>query len=151
MFRLGVVSDSHGLLRSRVLEALEGCDRILHAGDVGEGGILETLGQIAPVEAVRGNTDYGDLGALPESLEGQAEGVRYRMIHRRQDIEADWSRDAGLIVFGHSHRPELEWRGGCVLLNPGAIGHRRFSLPLTLAMITIDGERLIPEILSIEG
>ncbi|MEM8996150.1 MAG: metallophosphoesterase family protein [Acidobacteriota bacterium] len=151
MLRLGVVSDTHGLLRPQVLERLDGCDRILHAGDVGDPGILERLRAIAPVEAVRGNVDGGELAALPATLSGQAEEITYRCVHRRSDVPADWSRTSGLVVFGHSHRPELEWRGGCLWLNPGAAGHRRFSLPLTLARVTVDGKRLIPELFSLES
>ncbi|MEM1181634.1 MAG: metallophosphoesterase family protein [Acidobacteriota bacterium] len=151
MLRLGVVSDTHGLLRPEVLERLRGCHRILHAGDVGDPRILESLGNIAPVEAVRGNVDSGPLSALPETVSGDAESLSYRMVHRREDVPAEWSRQAGLVIFGHSHRPELEWRGGCLWLNPGAAGPRRFSLPLTLARVTVDGRRLIPELLSLES
>lgn len=151
MLRLGVVSDTHGLLRPQVLERLRGCHRILHAGDVGAPEILDQLRQLAPVEVVRGNVDAGPLASLPETVSGQAEDVRYRMVHRRADVPGEWSREAGLIIFGHSHRPELEWHGGALWLNPGAAGPRRFSLPLTLAHVTVDGSRIIPEIFSLES
>ena len=72
------------------------------------------------------------------------------MTHQREHIEPAWTREAGLIVFGHSHRPELEWRGGCLLLNPGAVGPRRFKLPLTMAFVTVVDGRLVPEIVSVE-
>ncbi|MCG8458088.1 MAG: metallophosphatase family protein [Holophagales bacterium] len=151
MRRLGIVSDTHGQLRPEVSGRLRGCDRILHAGDVGDPVILDDLAEIAPVEAVRGNVDHGpSLGLLPASIEGTVEGVRYRMIHRREDAAPEWSRDCDLVIFGHSHRPEIEWHRGCLWLNPGAAGPRRFRLPLTLAIVTVDGQRLIPELLALE-
>jgi putative phosphoesterase len=149
--RVGVLSDTHNLLRPRVLELLAGCDRILHAGDVGEPEILRQLERIAPVAAVRGNTDTGRTAAeLPEELTGSLDGLAFGMIHRREDVARDWPSRLQLVVFGHSHRPEMEWRGRCLLLNPGACGARRFSLPLTLALLTIVDGRLVPEIFSVE-
>ncbi|MEM7051528.1 MAG: metallophosphoesterase family protein [Acidobacteriota bacterium] len=145
--RIGVLSDTHGLLRPQVLDLLAGCEAILHAGDIGDPAILDRLAAVAPVAAVRGNNDRGpSYGALPDVLEGELGGLTYRMIHRRQDVEDEWARSARLIVYGHSHRPELEWRGGCLLLNPGACGRRRFQLPLTLARVTLRDGRIEPEI-----
>jgi len=148
--RVGVVSDTHNLLRPRVLERLDGCERILHAGDVGDQEILERLRRIAPVAAVRGNMDSGAAAELPETLAGDLGGLPFRMVHRREDVDPDWPRKLRLIVFGHSHRPELEWHGNCLLLNPGACGPRRFHLPLTLAILTVADNRIVPEILSVE-
>jgi hypothetical protein len=149
--RVGVVSDTHNLLRPRVLERLDGCERILHAGDVGGLEILEQLRRIAPVEAVRGNTDSGATAReLPEVLEGDLDGLPFRMVHRREDIDRTWPSRSRLLVFGHSHRPELDWQGNCLLLNPGACGQRRFHLPLTLAILTVADNRIVPEILSVE-
>jgi uncharacterized protein len=153
--RVGVLSDTHGILRPRVLERLAGCELLLHAGDVGmaegEGPILARLARLAPVVAVRGNTDAGELAAaLPAVQSGELAGVAYRMTHRREDVDPDWLREARLIVFGHSHRPELEWRGDRLLLNPGSCGARRFQLPLTVAVVTVTGQRLVPEILAVE-
>ena len=151
--RVGVLADTHNLLRPRVLELLAGCDRLLHAGDVGEPEILERLRQIAPVLAVRGNTDSGEMARLPETLTGEIGGLPFGMVHRREDVPVDWPARLRLVVFGHSHRPELSWRGDCLLLNPGACGARRFHLPLTLAILTViqnPAVRLIPEILAVE-
>jgi putative phosphoesterase len=152
--RVGVLSDTHNLLRPRVPELLAGCDRILHAGDVGDMEILETLGRIAPVLAVRGNTDSGATAArLPEDLAGDLgdpKGLPFRMVHRREDADPSWIPGLRLLVFGHSHRPELEWQGSCLLLNPGSCGPRRFHLPLTLAILTVAGNRIVPEIVAVE-
>jgi len=175
--RVGILADTHGLLRPLVLERLAGCDLLFHAGDVGEvrgqrggspgagssgvgpgGGpsddaepILVRLARLAPVLAVRGNVDGGALAAaLPAVRSGDLAGLPYRMTHRREDVAPEWLRQARLIVFGHSHRPELEWQGDCLLLNPGSCGSRRFRLPLTVAVVTVAGDRLVPEILSVE-
>jgi hypothetical protein len=149
--RVGVVSDTHGLLRPQVLTHLAGCDRILHAGDVGKAEVLSRLQEIAPVEAVRGNVDTGpETQGLPPMLAGDLGGLPFRMIHRREDVDPSWAKSGRLIIFGHSHRPELEWRGACLLLNPGSCGPRRFSYPLTLAILTVVDGRIVPEIVAVE-
>ncbi len=152
MVKVGILSDTHGLLRPEVKGKLAGCERILHAGDVGRQRVLDELAEIAPVEAVRGNTDtHAEVSGLPFLLAGEIDGLPFHMVHQRQDVDPAWRRRSKLIIFGHSHRPELEWQGGCLLLNPGAVGARRFQLPLTLAIVTIHEGRLMPEILSIES
>jgi hypothetical protein len=149
--RVTVVSDTHGLLRPEVVQEARGSDLILHAGDVGDESVLEELARLAPVRAVRGNVDgSGELRRLPDIVEGDLDGLVYRMTHRREDVPGDWYRDSALVVVGHSHRPELEWKSGCLLLNPGAAGKRRFKLPLTMARVTVREGRLIPEILAVE-
>lgn len=155
--KVGVVADTHGLLRPRVTELLAGCDAILHAGDVGTPEVLEQLRLVAPVTAVRGNVDTaGTLARLPDRVSGVlgggdgSAGVRYRMVHRGDDVEDGWSDGHGLVVFGHSHRPELAWRGSCLLLNPGACGPRRFRLPLTLALLEVRDGRVVPELRAVE-
>ncbi len=155
MTRLGVLADTHGLLRPRVLERLAGCDLLLHAGDVGEPDILAALAALAPmqtmqaVRAVRGNCDGGELAALPFLVEGEIDGLPYAMTHRREDVPPAWSARR-LVIFGHSHRPELQWQGECLFLNPGSCGARRFRLPLTVAIVKVTDGRLVPEILSVE-
>ncbi len=149
--RVGVLSDTHNLLRPQVVRTLAGCERILHAGDVGDLAILEQLRQLAPVEAVRGNTDSGaTAAALPESLAGDLGGLAFRMVHQREAADPAWLPRLRLLVYGHTHRPELAWHGSCLLLNPGACGPRRFHLPLTLAILTVAGDRIVPEILAVD-
>jgi len=150
VMRVGVLSDTHNLLRPEVLERLAGCERILHAGDVGDLEILAELGRIAPVLAVRGNTDVGATARLPVSLAGDLAGLPFRMVHRREDADPAWMPGLRLLIYGHSHRPEVEWQGDCLLLNPGACGPRRFLLPLTLAILTVAGRQIVPEILTLE-
>jgi putative phosphoesterase len=149
--RIGVVADTHGLLRPRVLELLAGCERILHAGDVGSEEVLVRLAEIAPVAAVRGNIDRrGALAELPDSVAGDLGGLPFRMTHAREDVHPSWPAKLRLVVYGHSHRPELAWEGSCLLLNPGSCGGRRFQLPLTLAVLTVTDNRLLPEVLGVE-
>jgi len=149
--RIGVLADTHNLLRPRAIELLSGCDRILHAGDVGDPSILEALRRIAPVAAVRGNQDRGATAAeLPAALAGELDGLPFRMVHRREDADPAWPARLRLLVFGHSHRPELAWQGSCLLLNPGSCGPRRFHLPLTLAILTVADQRIVPEIRAVE-
>ncbi len=149
--RVGVLSDTHNLLRPRVIELLAGCERILHAGDVGDLTLLDALRRIAPVDAVRGNTDSGaTAAALPEVLTGDLGGLPFHMVHRREDVDPRWLVSSRLVIHGHSHRPELSWHGSCLLLNPGACGNRRFHLPLTLAILGVADSRIVPEILAVE-
>ena len=148
--RVGILSDTHGSLRPEVPPLLAGCERILHAGDVGSPEVLAALRKIGPVEAVLGNTDDGPLAALPLDLQGDLAGLPFGMVHRREDVPPAWTRDMRLVVFGHSHRPELAWQGSCLFLNPGACGPRRFSYPLTLAIVRVVEGRLVPEIVAVE-
>jgi putative phosphoesterase len=148
--RVGILSDTHGVLRPEVPKLLAGCERLLHAGDVGSPGVLEALRKIAPVDAVRGNVDEGPLESLPPTLLGDLARLPFAMVHRREDIPPVWVRERRLVLFGHSHRPELAWQGSCLFLNPGACGPRRFSYPLTLAIVRVVEGRLVPEILAVE-
>lgn len=149
---VGVLSDTHGLLRPTVLAALEGCDLILHAGDVGEPSILDHLRTVAPLRAVRGNVDLEPpLSALPDVAGGELAGLAWRMTHRPEDIPAPWWSEARLVICGHTHRAAIEHRGACLLLNPGSCGPKRFHLGVTLAILRLTGGELAPEIVSLEG
>jgi putative phosphoesterase len=139
--KYGVISDTHGLLRPEAVDALRGCELIIHAGDVGKDGILAQLEAIAPTKAVRGNVDHGGwANALPETevvtLDG---GMLVYVLHDLDRLDLDPAAAGfAMVVSGHSHRPLVEERGGVVYLNPGSAGPRRFTLPVTLAHVTID-------------
>lgn len=148
---IALISDTHGLLRPEVLPALDGCQRVFHAGDVGTPDILEALGRIGPVHAVRGNTDRSEWGrTLPETEWVEVAGVTICMIHILEELALD-PVEAGVdvVVYGHTHRPLVEERGGVLFVNPGSCGPRRFDLPVTVARLTIDSAgglsvRLVP-------
>ncbi|MBQ9325641.1 MAG: metallophosphoesterase family protein [Clostridia bacterium] len=128
---IGVLSDTHGLMRDETMQALCGCDVILHAGDVGGKGVLERLESIAPVHAVYGNVDPPGAWGLPPVWEGEIAGCHIAMAHRRKDLPSQ----ADIFVYGHSHRYEEVWDGIALYLNPGSCGPRRFHLPCTLALL----------------
>ncbi len=146
---IGVISDTHGLLRPEALEALQGVDRIIHAGDVGDPTILEDLRKIAPVDAVRGNVDRGDWAvSLPNSVVVELEGRSIYVLHDRDALDLDPSA-AGFqaVIFGHSHRPMTETNNGVLYLNPGSAGPKRFHLPICLAHLKWVPEDLEAEII----
>lgn len=138
--RIGVISDTHGLMRPEALKALRGVDRIIHAGDVGTGDILEQLERIAPVTVVRGNVDVDEL-PLTASLE--LGGRKIFVIHIREEMQFD-PRTAGFsaVIFGHTHRALVEERDGVLYLNPGAAGPRRFDVKPSVAILTADAKGL---------
>jgi putative phosphoesterase len=137
--KIGVLSDTHGLLRPEVLPLLAGSDHILHLGDVGDPEILEVLAKIAPVTAISGNIDtHGLCAKLPETEVATLAGLHFYMLHDMQQLDLDPAA-AGFaaILFGHSHKPSIAWKRGVLYLNPGSCGPRRFNLPITCARITI--------------
>ena len=137
---IGVISDTHGLLRPEAVAALRGVDRILHAGDVGELEILDALRTVAPVTAVRGNVDHGAVGAaLPETEVIEIEGISMYMLHEIQKLDLR-PEAAGfrVVVYGHSHRPLIEEKKGVIYFNPGSAGPRRFQLPVSVGKLLID-------------
>lgn len=143
---IGVISDTHGLLRPEVFEVFEGVSLILHAGDVGSPGILTDLEAIAPVAAVWGNVDGWEIrGHSPESASGEIARLRWAMAHGHQ-VEPAYERlverfpGAGLVVHGHTHEPSLVRVGSALLLNPGAAGPRRFDKPVTVAVVEVVGD-----------
>lgn len=140
---IGVISDTHGLLRPAALNALRGSAVILHAGDVGAPEILPMLQEIAPVHAVRGNVDHGDWAqALPETRWIQLEGVRIFMIHDLNQISARDPEGCAVVISGHTHRPANEARSGTIYFNPGSAGPRRFRLPISIGRLTISGAQV---------
>ncbi|HEU5180521.1 MAG TPA: metallophosphoesterase family protein [Candidatus Polarisedimenticolia bacterium] len=149
---LGVISDTHGLLRPQVVEALRGVELILHAGDVGAPGILEDLRRIAPVIAVRGNVDVDSWARrLPETELIEVAGVSVFMLHNLAELDLDPKAAAiRVVVFGHSHRGEATMKDSVLYLNPGAAGPRRFSLPVSVARLTITGGAVHHEILTLD-
>lgn len=139
--KIGVLSDTHGLLRPAVLEVLRSCDCILHGGDVNKPEILDTLRSIAPLYVVRGNNDREWAEGLPQSLTVTLGGIPFFMVHNKKDVPADLG-DARVVVFGHSHKYLEQRRDGRLWLNPGSCGRRRFDQEITMAVVTVDGGAL---------
>ena len=145
---IGVISDTHGLLRDEAVRALAGVDRILHAGDIGRPEILDQLAKIAPVAAVRGNIDrdrWAEFLPLTETVE--VGSTTLYVLHNL--LELDLKPEAAgiqVVVSGHSHMPLFETKEGVLYLNPGSAGPRRFRLPVTLTRLHVNGERLRPEL-----
>jgi uncharacterized protein len=148
---IGVISDTHGLLRPEAMRALEGVEHILHAGDVGEPSILDSLRTIAPVTAISGNIDvHGPCGYLPATEVVTLRGHTFYMLHDRSVLDLDPAAAGfGAVISGHSHKPLIEWRNEVLYLNPGSAGPRRFKLPISLALITMDEYQLQPRLVSL--
>lgn len=147
--KFGVVSDTHGLLRPQVLPALRGVDRILHLGDVGSPDILQSLEQIAPVHAIRGNIDRsGPCSLLPETEVLLFEDRYLYLLHDLGTLHLD--PDAAkfaAVLYGHSHKPHIAHRKSVLYFNPGSCGPRRFELPITLGLLEIRKGELLPSII----
>jgi putative phosphoesterase len=138
--RIGLIADTHGLLRPEAVSFLAGVDIILHAGDVGRGAVLAGLRELAPVHAVRGNVDRtGAARELPEWLDLKFGGVRIALTHVRPDASAAAAAD--VVVFGHSHHPLIDEAAGRLWVNPGSAGPRRFSLPVSLGRLDLQDGR----------
>jgi hypothetical protein len=141
---VGVISDTHGLLRPEAVAALTGVERIIHAGDIGERAVLDALGRLAPVSAVRGNNDRGGWTRhIPETEVVEVGGVALYVLHDLHELDLD-PRAAGYaaVIAGHSHQPRQEERDGVLYFNPGSAGPRRFRLPVSLGRLTIERGRL---------
>jgi uncharacterized protein len=150
--KIGVISDTHGLLRPEVAPALAGVERILHLGDVGKPSILDDLEKIAPVTAIRGNVDHeGPCGKLPETDVVLIEGHYIYMLHDLKTLHLDPAAGKfAAVLYGHTHVPNYHTKKGVLYFNPGSCGPRRFELPVTVGLLTInaDGE-LKPEIITL--
>lgn len=150
---VGVISDTHGLLRPAAIEALKGSDLIVHAGDVGSADILTQLRAIAPTFAVRGNVDTGAWAkALPMTEIVEVGPLHLYVLHDLSTLDLN-PRLAGFaaVIHGHSHRPSAEMRGSVLYLNPGSIGPRRFTLPIAMARLRVVGEQLSHDMIELRG
>jgi uncharacterized protein len=149
--RVGVISDTHGLLRPEALQALEGAEHILHAGDVGDPEILSALNRVAPTTAIRGNIDEGGAcGHLAATELIELGGHSIYMLHDVKKLDLNPEAAAIVaVVFGHSHKPLVESRRGVLFLNPGSAGPRRFQLPVTVAWLHIEAAGLNAQIVTL--
>jgi len=141
--RIGLISDTHNLVRPEALAYLAGCDAIIHAGDICGQPVLDALGQLAPVTVVRGNNDIGGWAdPLPAQTTLTVQQVKIFVVHDIADLKLDPQAEGiGVVVTGHSHKPLVEARDGVLFVNPGSAGPRRFKLPVSAGMLTIEGTR----------
>jgi putative phosphoesterase len=149
---IGVISDTHGLLRPEAVAALAGVERIVHAGDIGSPEVIAALQRIAPVSAVRGNNDREAWAAdIPETEVVEVGAVSLYVLHDLHELDLD-PRAAGFaaVIAGHSHQPRREERDGVLYLNPGSAGPRRFKLPISLARLTVAGRRVQAKLVTLE-
>jgi len=140
VIRIGLISDTHGLLRPQALDFLQGSDAILHAGDIVDPATLERLADIAPLTSVRGNNDSGAWArALPETVTVTFDGVAIHMLHDLKELAIDpVASGVRVVITGHTHKPACVERGGVLYVNPGAAGRRRFTLPVSVGELIID-------------
>jgi len=149
--RIGLISDTHGLLRPEALSFLAGCDHIVHGGDIGKPEILAQLAELAPLTVVRGNNDRVAWAAdIPETAQLRFGEVLLYAIHDLKELDIDpVAAGVRVVVSGHSHKPACSERGGVLYVNPGSAGRRRFSLPISCAELLIDGDQLTPRIVTL--
>ncbi len=149
--RIGLISDTHGLLRPEALDFLAGCDHIVHGGDIGNPGILERLAELAPLTVVRGNNDREAWArSLPATALLRFGPVALYAIHDLKELDIDpAARGVRVVVSGHSHKPACAERAGVLYINPGSAGRRRFSLPITCGELVLDGESVRPRIVTL--
>ncbi len=151
MMRIGVISDTHGLLRPEAVKRLAAVDHIIHAGDIGGPVVITGLEKIAPVVAIKGNNDVGEWAAgIPDDAVVTLGNRRIYVLHNVKDLGCDPATVGfDIVISGHSHRPMVEIKGGVLYLNPGSAGPRRFTLPIALAMLELTEDRIIPRICEI--
>jgi uncharacterized protein len=149
MITIGVISDTHGLLRPEAVEMLHGSELILHAGDIGAPWIIDSLMTIAPVRAIRGNTDREPWAQrMPDSIEVEVEDTRILVVHDAQAVRGGWmGKRCAAVVSGHSHQAAIEECDGVLFFNPGSAGPRRFSLPVSVGKLYVEGARVRGKIL----
>ena len=149
---IGLISDTHGLLRPEAIAALRGSDLIVHSGDIGDQRVLDGLSRLAPVTAIRGNVDRGSWAAsLPETETTKVGEAYVFIIHNVAELDLDPTA-AGFhaVVSGHSHRPGWREKDGVLFVNPGSAGPRRFTLPITVGRLHVTGATIVPEIIDLE-
>ena len=151
VMRIGLISDTHGLVRDEALAFLEGCEHIVHAGDICDASVLARLASIAPVSAVRGNNDRGDWAdAIPERRTVRIGDIAIHVVHDIAELAIDPAREGiAVVVCGHSHRPSIETRDGVLYVNPGSAGPRRFSLPISAGDLLVRGGQVTPRLVTI--
>ena len=151
-FTVGLISDTHGLLRAEALDALKGSDFIVHAGDIGDPGILAELARLAPVTAVRGNVDTAAwTTSIPETAVLEVSpAARLYVLHNIEDLDLDLAA-AGYhaVIFGHSHQPGTRLQDGVLYVNPGSAGPRRFSLPISIGRLLVENGRMSVDLITI--
>ena len=150
---IGVISDTHGLLRPEARVALAECEHILHAGDVGDAAILDALGEIAPVTAIRGNVDVaGECAKLPATEMVELGGAVFYLVHSEHWLDLDpVAAGVQVVVSGHSHKPSIERRDGVMYLNPGSAGPRRFKLPVSVSLVAVSDGAVEARIVELQG
>ena len=149
--KIGLISDTHGLMRFEALAALAGSDLIIHAGDIGKPEVLEALRKIAPVAAIRGNNDRGDWASkLPDVLELRSRDVIIAVIHNVRNLEHGCARFQA-VISGHSHKPSVVRRQQVLFINPGSAGPRRFKLPISVGQLQVKNGRLEAKLISLEA
>jgi putative phosphoesterase len=153
MTRIGLISDTHALLRPGALEFLLGCDHIVHAGDIGPEAILDRLREVAPLTAVRGNNDTAEWAqALPEACMLELAGHRIYVLHDLKLLDIDpVTEGVDVVISGHTHRPLVRSDRGVLYVNPGSAGPRRFSLPIALGELSLRDGRLEPHIVELDA
>jgi uncharacterized protein len=152
IFRIGVISGTHGLLRPEAERRLAGVDYIVHAGDIGRPEIVDALRRLAPLTAIRGNVDSGEWARqYPDTKLVRLAGKSIYVLHDLKTLLLDPGARIDIIVSGHSHVPKIDTAGGVLYLNPGSAGRRRFKLPITLATLEVTPEGMRPEIHDLGG
>jgi putative phosphoesterase len=153
MPRVGIICDTHGLLRVGARRLLRGCDHIIHGGDIGNPGVLEALAALAPLTAVRGNNDSGAWAeALRKSEFVRVGGIGIYVVHDIADMDIDPAAGTvQVVIAGHSHKPSIGRRDGVLYVNPGSCGPRRFKLPVSLGELLIRGSSIEPRIVELSG
>jgi putative phosphoesterase len=149
--QVGIISDTHGLLRSQAIKQLAGTDHIIHAGDIGGPEVVEELRRIAPTTAIRGNIDVAEWAkGYPDSELVVLGGRAFYVLHNLKEIKLDPAASGfDVVISGHSHRPKIDTKKGVLYVNPGSAGPRRFKLPVAVATVTLSEREILPRILEI--